>query len=71
MIIQKNNRVIGGFYFVKLDESEDWAVLKWEDIWENGGGWSYPGSEEVGQRDEFECIEERIKMPDEFKGEIK
>ena len=67
---QKNNRIIGGFYFVKLHFGDDWAVLKWEDIWEDGGAWSYPGSEEC-QGDEFYCIEERIQMPDEFIGEIK
>ena len=71
MIDQKNNRIIGGFYFVKLHETEDWAVLKWEDIWEDGGEWSYPGSEQGHGSDEFECIEERIKMPDELIGVIK
>ena len=68
---QKNNRVIDGFYFVKLHESSDWAVLKWEDIWVNGGEWSYPGSEMGQGCDEFVCIEERIEMPDEAIGETK
>ena len=63
---QKNNRVINGFYFVKLYNDWDWEVLKWEDMWDKGGEWSYPGSDQGNGSDEFACIEERIKMPNEI-----
>ena len=62
---QKNNRVIGGFYFVKFEEDYNWSVCEWKDHFRNGGEWSITGSEVEQTSNEFLCIEERIKMPDE------